>query len=120
MLNNESAMITDEDIDQFQFDVVCRLVSKDGEIMVNGDAIPIPKMVWKKVIDEESTMVFNMYNMCECCDRHQTNRPISLNNGWKNTPLRKHLRPECIEDPTKCQCSCRHTARKMAHQFNAE
>ena len=41
--------------------MVCRIVSEDKEIIVNGDAVPVPKMVWKNVIDDESTMIFNIH-----------------------------------------------------------
>ena len=86
-------------------------VREDTCIHVNGESLPVPTIT----DDTQLQMVFNFLAMCECCVRHQTNRPAAFNQ-WEETPIRKHLRLEACEDPEKCRCQCRHRMRFIARR----
>lgn len=51
---------------------------------------------------------------CHCCDRHLTNRPQSLNQGWTES-LWQNTCVGC-DDDHECDCDCRHQLRFLCRQ----
>ena len=49
---------------------------------------------------------FAELSQCTCCERHQTERPESLEGGWIE-------RVEEALSPRECKCRCRHDMRSM-------
>ena len=52
---------------------------------------------------------------CDCCERHQTNRPSNINelkkypsNGGSSVDKHRNMRADGI-----CQCTCRHYCRRI-------
>lgn len=49
-------------------------------------------------------------NRCNCCPRHQTNRPTVFA-PWQETPFNDSTM-------TNCMCDCRHMARWICRQYD--
>lgn len=49
-------------------------------------------------------------NSCNCCTRHQTNRPTVFA-PWQETPFNDSAM-------TNCTCDCRHMARWICRQYD--
>ena len=60
---------------------------------------------------EGESLEDKLYNLslCECCDRHQTNKPVVLQ-GWTDCASNRFL---AEEEHELCICQCRHLARMI-------
>ena len=56
--------------------------------------------------------VLTKLNTCNCCRKHQVNRPEKLD-IWTNTSFNNTQDPDCL-------CACRHTARYVCRAFKGE
>lgn len=81
-----------------------------------GDELPVQEIKWDGTPNTSVKQTFELLSACDCCERHQSNRPNTIY-GWKNTPSRKNIRPEACIDPSACKCECRHRMRFIARQF---
>ena len=57
---------------------------------------------------------FDKMAACNCCDRHQVNKPAVLDAEWVDVP------PTTIQKnfyPGECKCNCRQTMRFMCRQL---
>ena len=52
----------------------------------------------------------NILSTCECCERHQINRPIKLDGSYNNSSNIKHIN-------NNCECQCRHYSRFICRAF---
>lgn len=52
-------------------------------------------------------------NLCQCCDRHKTNKPRFFD-VWIETPESSRTQEEPINQT--CDCPCRHMARFVCRQ----
>jgi hypothetical protein len=76
---------------------------------VDGDNF----LEWLPNSDHSSReLLFNSLATCQCCFRHQTDRPLNMQVGWKDTIFKNtnyyHL----------CECDCRHKMRFLARKYN--
>ena len=61
-------------------------------------------MYIEKTMDTEIRVkLVNVLNTCDCCDRHQVNRPVKYE-PWTNTIFNN-------TQDTDCECKCRHFSR---------
>ena len=54
----------------------------------------------------------NHLSNCNCCDRHQIDKPITYQ-PWHETPFNN------TQNIYPCMCNCRHVARFICRQINA-
>ena len=53
--------------------------------------------------------LFNRCVNCNCCERHQVNKP----NSWTPIPIHQFRRSTNFRNGYYCNCSCRHLARDL-------
>ena len=64
---------------------------------------------WPTQITDPKQIVIDL-DTCDCCEKHQTNRPEKLE-LWKETKI------NCTQLSTDCYCPCRHYSRWLCRVF---
>lgn len=93
-----------------------KTLTSESKVFINGDWLPVPPITWDGSQNEEVKMVFALLGACECCEKHEQNKPVAFQ--WTSTSSRKHLRSETGDNYVGCECDCRHRMRVIARQFN--
>ncbi len=65
-----------------------------------------------KILD--NNQVLKICSSCNCCDRHQQNRPTKLD-YWTDTPFHG---TQITDDD--CQCTCRHISRFICREITPD
>jgi len=63
---------------------------------------------------EEAQASLNILSRCDCCQRHQENKPVVLAK-WIDLPI-----SERTPDFEECHCDCRHIARFICRRWGSE
>ena len=63
---------------------------------------------------EDAQTALNTLSQCNCCQRHQQNKPVVLAK-WIELPI-----SERKSDDEECHCDCRHIARFICRNWGDE
>ena len=63
---------------------------------------------------EDAQTALNTLSQCNCCQRHQQNKPVVLAK-WIELPI-----SERKSDDEECHCDCRHIARFICRHWGDE
>jgi hypothetical protein len=95
-----------------------QLVSSLDSIEIKSDEeFKVPSPIDRKFHynNFDITKDFKTLSECKCCDRHQKDKPIAVEDGWICDRWNDtHLGDEGHE----CECDCRHLMRFMAREYN--
>ena len=79
--------------------------------MNSDDVRPLPSYISERTVKRINSLPGNTYqekldflNTCECCERHNMNKPLVFS-YWKTTHV------NFTNLPPSCECDCRHVAR---------
>ena len=95
-----------------------RCFSSNPTIFKNGvwiTKINPPNFKWSNCSYEKREEIFKFLKTCQCCERHQIDKPDILWMGWEETRW-KNTSLGC--EGHECECNCRHKMRMMARQYN--
>ena len=70
------------------------------------------KYLQKVLSFEIANKHLEILSKCNCCERHQNNRPSNIEDNLDNLP-----KYDCINFH-KCDCDCRHNCRIICRAFN--
>jgi hypothetical protein len=63
---------------------------------------------------EEAQVALDILSQCNCCQRHQQNKPVILAK-WIELPISDRNPDEIL-----CHCDCRHVARFICRRWTSE
>lgn len=67
---------------------------------------------------EEAQTALNILSQCDCCQRHQENKPVVLAK-WIDLPI-SEVQTRQMGESEWCHCDCRHIARFICRHWGSE